>query len=248
MTISHFLVYTGDAETGAAIRDWFAGAPAAMLIALPGVETVDLYAPESSDDPYLDPQPHGGGGPVLMAQTGYRDTDALEAGLASSAFRDLLDDPALIPGQTPGQSPGQGGGRGGGLSHDAMELQSFPVAGEEAPAALAAPVSYVVRYHRPAQDETHFVEHYCAVHPPVLGKFPRVRNVICYLPIAWTDPTNIANADYLLGNEVVFDSLEDLNAALASDVRHELREDYKSFPPFYGTNTHYAMRRQRLAG
>ena len=84
------------------------------------------------------------------------------------------------------------------------------------------------------------------IHPPVLGKFPRIRNVMCYLPIAWTDPTGIASADYLLGNEVVFDSLEDLNAALASDVRHELREDYKSFPPFYGTNSHYAMRRQRL--
>ncbi len=69
---------------------------------------------------------------------------------------------------------------------------------------------------------------------------------MCYLPIAWTDSTNIAVADYLLGNEVVFDSLDDLNAALASDVRHELREDYKNFPPFYGTNTHYAMRRQRL--
>ncbi len=234
MTISHFHVYTGDAETGAAIRDWFAGAPAAMLAALPGVETLDLYTPESSEDPYLDPQLHDGSGPVLMAQTGFEHTDALESGLDSRAFRDLLDDATRVPGS------------GWGLSHDAMELRVFPVAGEDAPAPLAAPVSYVVRYQRPAQDEAHFVEHYCAVHPPVLGKFPRIRNVMCYLPIAWTDPTGIASADYLLGNEVVFDSLEDLNAALASDVRHELREDYKSFPPFYGTNSHYAMRRQRL--
>ena len=46
-----------------------------------------------------------------------------------------------------------------------------------------------------------------------------------------------------IGNEVVFDSLDALNAALASDVRHRLREDYKSFPVKPGPNTHYAMQR-----
>ncbi|MHA1569402.1 MAG: hypothetical protein ACTSXZ_08020, partial [Alphaproteobacteria bacterium] len=64
----------------------------------------------------------------------------------------------------------------------------------------------------------------------------------------WRDPTDIVRADYLLGNEVVFDSLEDLNAALKSEVRHELRADYKTFPRFHGRNTHCAMRRRRLFG
>ena len=43
-----------------------------------------------------------------------------------------------------------------------------------------------------------------------------------------------------------FDSVDALNAALKSDVRHRLREDYKRFPPFTGRNTHYAMTRTRV--
>lgn len=232
MTISHFLTFSGPTAHAAQIRDWFAGAPAAAIMALPGVETLDLYAPEPSEDPYLD----DGAGPVLMVQTGFASTDALEAGLAApggkAAFSDFAGTPAANR----------------ALAHDAMELKFFPVAGQSAPSPLIAPLSYVVRYHRPADDEAHFVEYYCAHHPPVLGKFPRIRNVMCYLPIAWRDPTDIARADYLLGNEVVFDSLDDLNAALKSEVRHELRADYKTFPPSSGGNTHYAMRRQRLFG
>jgi uncharacterized protein (TIGR02118 family) len=127
-----------------------------------------------------------------------------------------------------------------------MEMQFFPVAGESEPAPLTAPVSYVVRYHRPAENEAGFIEHYVANHPPILGKFPNIRNVICYLPIGFDDPNGIESADYMLGNEVVFDSLEDLNAALQSPVRHELREDFKTFPSFAGANTHYAMIRNRL--
>jgi hypothetical protein len=32
-----------------------------------------------------------------------------------------------------------------------------------------------------------------------------------------------------------------LTAALNSPVRHEMREDYKSFPPFTGPVSHYPM-------
>ena len=42
--------------------------------------------------------------------------------------------------------------------------------------------------------------------------------------------------------------IDDLNAALKSEVRHELRADYKTFPLSNGRNTHYAIRRQRLFG
>ncbi len=232
MTIAHFLTFTGAAADSGKIGDWFAGAPAAALMALPGVETLDLYAPEPSDDPYLD----DGAGPLLTVQTGFESVVALEAGLAAPRAREASGDFAGTP------------AAGCAVAHDAMALKFFPVAGESAPSPLTAPLSYVIRYHRPADDETHFVEYYCAHHPPVLGKFPRIRNVMCYLPIAWRDPTPIARADYLLGNEVVFDSLDDLNAALKSEVRHELRADYKTFPAFHGANTHYAMRRQRLFG
>jgi hypothetical protein len=42
-------------------------------------------------------------------------------------------------------------------------------------------------------------------------------------------------------NKVVFDSPDALNAALASPVRHEMRADFKNFPPFSGANLHFPM-------
>ncbi len=135
------------------------------------------------------------------------------------------------------------------ITHEAMSAEFFPVAGAQAAAPLRAPVSYLVHYHRPAQDEARFIAHYVNVHPPVLGRFPGIRNVICYYPLLpggqWNDPTDIPHADLMLANEVVFDSLDDLNAALASEARRELRRDYHEFPPFSGRNTHYPMSRTR---
>jgi hypothetical protein len=40
-------------------------------------------------------------------------------------------------------------------------------------------------------------------------------------------------------NKVVFDSPAALKAALSSPVRHEMRADFKAFPPFTGENSHY---------
>ena len=105
----------------------------------------------------------------------------------------------------------------------------------------------MVRYHRPAENEAEFVSHYLADHPPLLAKFPGIRSVLCYLPLdalASTLPTVI----YMLGNEVVFDTPEAFNAAMASPVRHELRAHFRRFPKFTGRNTHYPMMRRQLAG
>jgi hypothetical protein len=55
-------------------------------------------------------------------------------------------------------------------------------------------------------------------------------------------------ADYIIGNEVVFDDVGAFNAAMASPVRDELRAHYRAFPRFTGMNTHYPMVRKRLAG
>ena len=118
--------------------------------------------------------------------------------------------------------------------------------GTERPAPLAARFSYVVRYHRPAEDEAVFVRHYLDTHPSLLARLPRIRNVLCYVPLAWRHPAGIPIAEYMLGNEVVFDHGEDFNAAMASPLRHELRAHFRQFPPFSGRNTHYSMDRRRL--
>ena len=47
----------------------------------------------------------------------------------------------------------------------------------------------------------------------------------------------------MIGNEVVFDHIEDFNVAMESPARHELRAHYHEFPRFAGANTHYPMSR-----
>jgi len=233
-TTAYFLVFSGPAEAGEAFRDWFAEEPGPALARLDGLVACDLYTPEASHDPYLDDGP----GPLAMAQLYFADLKTLEAALGSPGFPAAAArcEGAPVDGLT--------------AAHEAMAARFFPVGGapEAAPLPTVASCSYVVRYHRPAEDEAAFVAHYVKHHPPILGEFPNIRNVMCYLPLDWTDPLGVPRADYMLGNEVVFDSVEDLNASLRSDVRHKLRDDYKTFPPFSGRNTHYAMRRERIAG
>jgi uncharacterized protein (TIGR02118 family) len=233
MTIAYFLVFNGPAEHGGAVREWLTGAPAALFKAAAGLETLDLYAPErSAKDPYL----HDGPGPVAMLQAGFATQKLLEAFLATPEFRATV----VAPSPTPPDKIT--------AVHDAMEQRFYPVAGETKPGPLEAPVSYVVRYQRPAENEAEFIAHYVEHHPQIQSRFPGIRSIMCYVPIQWRDPTPITPASYLLGNEVVFDSVEALDAALNSAVRHELREDFKRFPKFAGKNTHYAMRRTRLVG
>jgi hypothetical protein len=52
----------------------------------------------------------------------------------------------------------------------------------------------------------------------------------------------------MIGNEVVFDSVDHLNASMKSPVREELRAHYRAFPRFTGAVTHFPMRRVRHAG
>jgi hypothetical protein len=107
-----------------------------------------------------------------------------------------------------------------------------------------------VRYHRPAADERAFIANYVASHPPLLATLPKTRSVLCYFPLArelsWKDPNGLASPDYMIGNEVVFDTIADFNAAMATPIRHELRRHFREFPPFSGRNTHYPMDRTRL--
>ncbi|MCW5771702.1 MAG: hypothetical protein KIT16_08725 [Rhodospirillaceae bacterium] len=233
MTIAYFITYSGAPEFGEPLRAWLKGAPADLFKKAPGLKSLDLYTPErAAQDPYL----HDGAPPLAMLQAGFASLEALEAFLATPEFRATMIAPSPAP---PDKVA---------AVHDAMEQRFYPVAGETTPGPLVAPISYVVRYQRPADNEAAFVEHYVTHHPQIQARFPRIRSIMCYVPIKWTDPTPITPASYLLGNEVVFDSVDDLDGSLNSPVRHELREDFKTFPKFSGRNTHYAMRRTRLAG
>ena len=194
---------------------------------LPDLAWLDLYAPaaEASYDPYV----QEGSAPAHLAMLAFASPEALAQ--AASA-------PAFVAGLS----------RLSAASCTAMLCVPHPVVGESTAAPLLARFSYVVRYHRPADDEAAFVRHYLHGHPPLLGRLPGVRNVMNYIPLPWHHAEGPPAADYMLGNEVVFANAAAFAAAMASPVRHELRTHYRTLPRFTGRNTHFAMDRTRLAG
>jgi hypothetical protein len=220
---------TGDRASAYAVLGWVNREAAPAWTTLPGLSAVDIYEPIAggTHDPYV----NDGEGPLLMAMLQFPAREALADGLSHQLFRESLS------------------GRPAGLAFTgtSLERRFYPVAGSSEPGPLRAPFSYVVRYHHPTDDVAKFVAHYLADHPAILGTFPDIRSVLCYLPVDVATPPILPAADYMLGNEVVFDSPRAFNAAMASPVRHELRAHFKSFPPFTGRNTHYPMMRRQLA-
>lgn len=130
------------------------------------------------------------------------------------------------------------------LSIGLFRALATSVAGAPAAVPRTAALSFVVRYYGPSPDEKAFQDFYTSNHPPILAKFPAIRNVFCYLPEPMPAAT-LPRSEVMLGNEVVFDDLTALNAALKSDVLVDLKADSARFPPF-GHSTHHAMLREKL--
>jgi uncharacterized protein (TIGR02118 family) len=209
-----------------AVQTWCDAVATPVWTRLPCLSALDTYVPAASGahDPFVD----DGAGPLLLAMLHFNLAEQMAQ--AITAIARSLD----------------------GLPHGAaatgtpFERRLYPIGGEAMPRPLIAPFSYVVRYHRPADDETEFVAHYLADHPPLLAKLPGIRSVLCYLPLDPPMTATLPTANIMLGNEVAFDSPEAFNAAMASPVRAELRAHFRTFPKFTGRNTHYPMMRRRL--
>lgn len=228
MSIAHFLIFSTDSAAANEATGHFPEQEISALASLPGVKRVDRYEPTAfPGDPYDDDRQ----GQVLTIQTSYRDITSLEQGLASAVFQRLVS---------------AASGSGYRLTHDAMDMVLYPVAEESEPRELTAPISYVVRYHYPADDVDRFIEYYTSHHPIIEKRFPRITNIMCYLPIKWRDPTDLPFLGYMLGNEVVFESVEDMGHALHSPVIDEMSADFEQFPTFQGCHTHYPMLRMRV--
>jgi hypothetical protein len=195
---------------------------------LPGLTALDIY--RAIDDAARDPFNDDKDGPLLLAVPEFATAAQLAA--ARPAIEQAL---TALP-------------AGVDVTVSALERKFYPVGEEASPAPLSAPFSYVVRYHRPAEDEAAFIANYIATHPGTLAKLPHIRTVMCYFPIAGFEPDRFPAANYMIGNEVVFDSVEHFNAAMQSPVRQELRAHFHAFPKFTGLNTHYPMDRVRVVG
>ena len=129
-------------------------------------------------------------------------------------------------------------------SHQVFDKIKYPCFGENNPEKRKAKISYVVRYSQPILDEKKFVKFYLTHHPQVLAHMPAIRNILCYVPLNWDDPLDLPNSNYIVGNEVVFDSLKDLKMALKSNARKRAREDMMANPVRPGPVTHFTLTRE----
>ena len=217
----------GSTYLSGAVAGWFHGDPARVWAELRGISALDIYL--MADDGAHDPFNKDKVGPLLIAMLEFKNLDAL------MSARELIE-------QELSQLPA-----GVIATVTAMERKFYRIGQQPEPEPLSAPFSYVVRYHRPAEDEEAFIANYIATHPKTLAKLPEIRSIICYFPIE-TPPSKYSVADYMIGNEVAFDTVADFNAAMQSPVRQELRAHFHAFPKFSGLNTHFPMTRKRLVG
>ncbi len=220
----------GPSDRARSVETWVSNDVARAIADAPGLSHADAYrlADAEARDPFVD----DGAGPLALIIACFRDEVDLGRILAAQWCDRLI---AAAP-------------VGVVVTATAMRRARYPLADGTMGSIGDAPFSYVVRYHRPADDEARFVAEYAATHPPLIARLERVRAIACYFPIGGTRARNIAPADYMIGNEAVFDSLEDFNAAMASPARRELRAHYHSLPPFSGRVTHYPMLRRRILG
>jgi uncharacterized protein (TIGR02118 family) len=111
----------------------------------------------------------------------------------------------------------------------------------------ARPCTFLVEYPGTTTDLTAWLDHYDAYHPPIMARFPGIREVATFRPApSERDDLPCERETSMQRNKVVFDSTAALVAALNSPVMAEMRADAASFPPSSRRATHHAMATRRL--
>jgi hypothetical protein len=232
MNWTYEIALRGVPDQTAVLRTWLETQMRVACAGLPGLACVDVYIP--AEGQVHDPYNKDDASPLMMLMLAFTARDALADAVAGG--RIAAEVRALEPDIT--------------ATGAALERRFYPAGGAVTPAPLQAPFSYVVRYHRPADGEAAFVKNYLTSHPLIQARLPGIRAIMCYLPVneapADRRGESLPSADYMIGNEVVFDDIAAFNAAMASPARQELRAHYREFPRFTGANTHYPMIRRRL--
>jgi hypothetical protein len=193
-----------------------------LIARTPGLAMGLIYTPSSTSDPYLNDGPP----PALGLQLDFTDIADLEAALAPDGHLQAL---VSLPGLA-----------GADVAQQAMLARRFPVPD----ATFRAPephCTYLVSYEGEAGDANVWLAYYIAHHPPIMARFPGIREIEIATRIDWCGFLPFRRVDYLQRNKVVFDNTAALTNALNSPVRHEMRADFKNFPPYSGANTHFPM-------
>jgi uncharacterized protein (TIGR02118 family) len=102
-------------------------------------------------------------------------------------------------------------------------------------------VAYLVIYDGIPEDPDAFVDYYINHHLPIIWTWPQIRSVEVDLRAEGGDAL-ASPTDVFMIARFIFDTIDDLKAALASPERIFAREDSRNFPPFHGKMCHQAVR------
>jgi hypothetical protein len=202
---------------------------AGLVAATPDLVAADIHTPASASDIYTADGPS----PALVLQLYFEELTHLESALSTDGH--------LLEIARPDAFPSLAGSK---ATHQAMYARHFEVA--EPAAKDKTRCSFLVSYPGEADDLNAWLNHYLASHPPIMRRFPGIGQIEILSRIDWIDAVPIGRAAAMQRNRVVFDSPQALTAALQSPVRHELRADYHSFPPFSGGSLHFPMRTETI--
>ncbi len=87
--------------------------------------------------------------------------------------------------------------------------------------------AFLVMYEGRPDDPEAFFRYYLGQHIPIVWTFPRIRRVEIQ--------RGVNGGDFFMITRLIFDSLDDLHAAIASPERERARADMANFPRFDGT-------------
>ncbi len=200
-----------------------------IVAATPGLRRGLVFTPETTSDPYA--SAHDASSPQLALELYFERIDQLESALARSGHLQELARPDALPSLA-----------GAEAAQQAMLARPFPVPDpmfRTGPGGL--PCTYLVQYLGAAEDLNAWNDYYLRHHPPVMARFPGIREIEVCTRIDWCGFLPWRRVDCMQRNKVVFDSAAALNAALNSPVREEMRADFRQFPPYSGGNAHFPM-------
>ena len=186
-----------------------------------------LHTPASTSDPYVKDGPS----PSLVLQLYFATLPELEAASSRSGHLQALTSRDEFRGLTQAEATQQ-----------AMLVRSFAVPEPALRTPHGKPYcTYLVSYEGEAEDLNSWHTHYLESHTRHMATLPGIRELEVYTRLDWVSALFWPRVNFMQRNKVAFDSSAALHAALNSPVRHEMRADFKAFPPFTGLNKHYAM-------
>jgi uncharacterized protein (TIGR02118 family) len=227
-----FCLFLEFSHRGDVVPEAELAALARLCATTPGLARALLHSPGSTSDPYL----HDGPSPALAIQLYFTDIAALEAATGQTGH--LQEMPCVLPSLA-----------GAEATQQAMLVRHFPVPDARFRTAAGQPhATYLVAYQGVAEDMNAWLSYYIAHHPPIMAKFPGIRQIEICSRLDWCGFLPYRRVDHMQRNKVVFDDAAALTAALNSDVRHEMRRDFANFPKFSGANTHFPTHTRVAAG